>query len=244
MTQMLKLLGLCALVACADDQWDDCITSTGPTVQQEREVSDFHTIELGAKVDVLLTQDSVNSIVVEGGRNLLGQTETSISGGVLTINSNMTCNWVRNLEQRVTVHVHCKELRQVTFTGSGDVRCKNMLNVPTFRVEQRQGSGTLNLNVTADTIWYGLHTGPGNVVATGSADVLYLYSSGYGHIDARNQPSRESHCNNSGSGDFRTAPTDVLYAAVRDAGDIHYYSTPTFGVFIEDTGSGSVVQGD
>lgn len=244
MKYALNLLCLCFLASCADDQWDDCITSTGPTVQQQRAASDFHTIELGAKVDVVLTQDSLNSIVVEGGRNLLDQTETSITNGVLSINSNMTCNWVRNLEQRVTVHVHCKELRQITFTGSGDMSCTNHLTVPTFRVEQRQGSGTLNLNVVADTIWYGLHTGPGNVVATGSADVLYLYSSGYGHIDTRNQPSRESHCNNSGSGDFRTAPTDVLYAAVRDAGDIHYYGTPAYGVFIEDTGSGSVVQGD
>jgi hypothetical protein len=243
MKHWIALVLLCLLAACADDQWDDCVTSTGPMRTEVRDVSPFHTIDLAAKIDVELTQDTVNSIVVEGGRNLLDQVETRIIDGVLNISSNMTCNWVRNMQDRITVHVHCTGLRTIVYRGSGDVRCSNALTVPTFRVEQRQGSGTLDLHVQADTCWYGMHTGPGNVVASGGADVLFLYSSGYAHIDTRSQTCRESHCNNSGSGDFHTSPTDALFAAVRDAGDIHYHSDPPL-VLVTDVGDGSVIHGD
>lgn len=243
MKQPTILLGLLLLSSCADDQWDDCITSTGPTRTELREASPFHTMELAGKIDVVLTQDSVDAITVEGGRNLLGQVETSIDDGVLRINSNLTCNWVRNLHDRIKVHVRCSSLRTIVYTGSGDITCTNAMVQPTFRVEQRQGSGTLRLNIEADTCWYGLHTGPGNVIATGTANVLYLYSNGYAHIDVLAQQHLQSHCNNSGSGDFRTAPSDMFFGAVYDAGDIHYYGDPVIGSIV-DEGSGSVIHGD
>ncbi|MEO8067136.1 MAG: head GIN domain-containing protein [Flavobacteriales bacterium] len=243
MKQAIALLGLFLLVSCADDQWDDCVTSTGPTRTEVRDATPFHTLELASKIDVVLTQDTVDAITVEGGRNLLGQVETSITDGVLHIGSDLTCNWVRNLHDRIKVYLHCTSLRTIVYSGSGDITCSNTIVQPTFRVDQRQGSGTLWLNVVADTCWYGMHTGPGNVIATGAADVLYLYSSGYAHIDTRDQPSRESNCNNSGSGDFRTAPSDFFYGAVNDAGNIHYYGDPG-AVIIFDEGSGSVIHGD
>jgi Putative auto-transporter adhesin, head GIN domain len=243
MKYALTCIAVLALLSCADDQWDDCVTSAGPLRTEVRSASPFHTLELAGKIDVILTQDSVDAISVEGGRNLLDQVETSVSDGVLTINSNMICNWVRNLHDRITVHIHCSSLRTIIYTGSGDVSCTNTIAQPTFRVEQRQGSGTLDLKLETDTCWYGMHTGPGNVIATGSADVLYLYSGGYAHIDVRGQAHRESNCNNSGSGDFRTAPSEVLFAAVYDAGNIHYYSAPPV-LGITDEGSGSVIAGD
>ncbi len=243
MKYALTCIAVLSLLSCADDQWDDCVTSAGPTRTEVRSASPFHTLELAGKIDVVLTQDSVDAISVEGGRNLLDQVETRVSDGVLKINSNMICNWVRDLQERVTVHVQCSSLRTIVYTGSGDVSCTNTITQPNFRVEQRQGSGTLDLKLETDTCWYGMHTGPGNVVATGSSDVLYLYSGGYAHIDVRGQAHRESHCNNSGSGSFRTAPSEVLYAAVYDAGNIHYYSDPPV-LGVTDEGSGSVIHGD
>ena len=243
MKQFAIIFFLLGLASCADDQWDDCVTSAGPTRTEEREASPFHTLDLAGKIDVVLTQDSVDAISVEGGRNLLGQVETSITDGVLKITSNLTCNWVRNLHDRIKVRVHCSSLRTIIYSGSGDITCTNAIVQPTFRVEQHQGSGTLRLNIEADTCWYGLHTGPGNVIANGTANVLYLYSHGYAHIDVLGQQHHQSHCNNSGSGDFRTAPSDLFYGAVYDAGDIHYYGDPVIGSIV-DEGSGQVIHGD
>src|SRR6266498_3690513 len=72
-----------------------CIQGTGDITTETRTVAPFTEINLYNRVNVILTQDTMNLVQVETGRHLLSGIETSVSDNGLTIADNNTCNWAR-----------------------------------------------------------------------------------------------------------------------------------------------------
>ena len=54
----------------------DCFTSTGEVTREARHVDDFDTIIANENVDIIITQDTVNSLEVEGNTHLLDPVES------------------------------------------------------------------------------------------------------------------------------------------------------------------------
>src|SRR5262245_25022970 len=98
---LIALLALVSFSGCQKDQWDDCFTSKGPTITQERCVEGFHTIELEDHIDLVLTEEEDCVVRVRAGQNLLGQIDTEVEGDVLHIRDRNTCNFVRSLPMAI-----------------------------------------------------------------------------------------------------------------------------------------------
>ena len=61
------------------------VRGNGKVVKSERSAGQFEAIEVSAGLDVFLSQDSVNKIVVEADENLQGIIKTEVSNGRLKI---------------------------------------------------------------------------------------------------------------------------------------------------------------
>ena len=98
---------LCVLLlaGCQREQWDDCITSTGPKSEEVRAVGNFTSVDIQDRIDLVLESRAEGSIAVEAGRNLIGQVRTDVRDGVLYIESDITCRWVRSFKPRIIVKV-------------------------------------------------------------------------------------------------------------------------------------------
>src|ERR1035438_2692627 len=99
-------LGFIGLSGCSKS--GDCITSTGTIVQEERRVGDFDSINVQDYVNIILTQDSVNKVVVEAGQNIISGITTNVIHDVLYINNTLKCNWLRSYSKAINVYVSAK----------------------------------------------------------------------------------------------------------------------------------------
>lgn len=228
------------LWSCGKEQWDDCITSTGPQRTEERSVGTFGRVELNDRVDLVL-EERTGTILVEGGRNLLGQVVTEVREGVLFISNENRCNWVRSFKPRITVHVPASPVYEIILRGTGNVSATTTIQRSRFNIEQHGGLGSVDLHLQVDTCRVGSHAGAGDVECTGTAAYADLYSSSIGTIDLHGMTTAHVLAYSNGTGDITCRASQRLDATIRYAGDIRYAGSPAI-LNSEITGSGHLVQ--
>ena len=236
----LLLLGAIALVGCRREQWDDCITSTGSTRTETRELQAFDAIEVKDRIDLVLEARPAGSVAIEGGANLLGQVITEVKDGTLQISNEMRCRWVRSFKPRITVHVPIGDLCRVTLRGTGDLRCADTLRCDYFLLEQWGAEGSTELKVNVDRLDIALHTGAGDALVSGLCASTGLYCGIMAPLDARALRADTVRVNNSGVADVRCWAVHHLEAEVRSAGDVYYRGDPD--VYSSVTGSGRLIK--
>ncbi len=206
-TQLGGLLsGMLLLAGCSKEPAIcDCFKGTGMDSHQYRTATPFTNIQLEDKIDLVLTQDSVERIYVVAGSHLIDKIETSISGGTLYIRNHNICNFVRSMGRRLTVYVSVKNLNTINYDGAGEVTCTNTLRDSCIDIESHDGSGSVNLNINAQVIHATIHTGPADIRVTGTTPLLYIYSGGNGVVHAESIACPQIYLTQAGTG--------ALYAA-------------------------------
>lgn len=234
------ILATMLLTSCEKDQWDDCFTSTGSMTEQHRTVGEFYGIELHDRIDLVLEERSTGTLIVEAGSNLLGQIETNVGDGWLTIRNYNKCNWMRSFKPRITIRVSAEQVAFLMLNGTGNISSSTTIQRSVFRLEQRSAQGSAELELDVDTCYAGLHSGAGNVTYTGSATVAYLYSGTMGHIDAMGLDAEVTVVNNSGVADIHCKASNNLDAQIFDVGDIYYSGEPQ--ITSQLVGSGQLIK--
>jgi len=243
MTRAIAIALLCVLSACGKDGWDDCVTSTGPMRAEERDVPAFHAVDLSDRVDLVLERRPTGSLVVEAGRNLLGQVSTEVVDGVLRVRNDNRCNWVRSFKPRITVRVPVADVGELVLRGTGHVTSDDTVRRGAFRIQQQNAQGSVTLTVDVDVCEVGLHTGAGDVTLLGRSGTVHLYSGIQGPIDASGMRAAVVHVNNSGVADIRCQATGSLYAGIHGVGDVLYSGRPD-SVRSEITGRGRLIKAE
>lgn len=241
------VIALCVgllFAGCGKEQWDDCITSTGPMHNELRHVGDLHTIDLDDRVDVVLEPRDHGTVVVEAGRNLLDQVSTEVENGVLRIRNENRCNWVRSFKPRITVHVPIDQVATLLLRGTGNVTGNGTIERERFTIEQHGAQGSCDLTLDVQRVDVALHTGAGDVTLHGRCTgVANLYNGIMGPIDASDMIARFVNINNSGVTDIRCAVDDWLDVQIHDAGDVYYRGDPN-GIGSVLTGTGRLIRLD
>jgi len=216
----LFAIGIVLLFAgCEQEQWDDCITSTGPMREEERLLAGFHTIDLDDRVDLLLEPRAANSVAVEAGLNLIGQVITEVRDSVLYVRNENRCNWVRSF----------------------NVTCSDTILRDYFLLEQWGAQGSASLTMDVGMVDIALHSGAGDVTLLGRCRATAnLFSGIMGPIDASRMRTRFVNVNNSGIADIHCWVDNMLDVQLYDVGDVYYTGEP-YSVRSTDTGSGELI---
>lgn len=241
-TYLGSVLVVLLLTACGKEQWDDCVTSTGPMDREERYVGDLHAIDLDDRVDVILEVREQGTVEVEAGRNLLGQVITEVKDGVLRIRNDNRCNWVRSFKPRIIVKVPIAQVSALILRGTGYVTCTDTIRSERFTIEQRGAQGSCELTLDVQAVEVALHTGAGDVTLHGRCSgAANFYNGIMGPIDASDMVARFVNINNSGVTDIRCSVDEWLDVQIRDAGDVYFTGEPS-GVASVVTGTGRLIQ--
>ncbi len=226
------------LSSCDKDHMFDCVKSTGSITEQQRSFEDFNRLELYNNVDIEITQDVENSIVVEAGSNIISGITTEISDGVLTIRNENKCNWVRSYSTTMIVHLHVKKLDIIHHHGSGDISSTNQLKNSTFEFNI-WNSGNINLSIDAESTYAKQHAAVGDMSLSGKSNYCFVYNLG-------NAFSRESnlvvdHCVvvQKGTGDCYVNVSQLLEVEIHEAGNVYYTGSPQITSSI--TGAGRLI---
>lgn len=227
--ELRAVIALCALLllGCQQEQWDDCVTPAGPMRTEERMLSDFSSIDLGDRVDLLFEQRPDNTVAVEAGSNLLNQVITEVREGTLYVRNDNRCNWVRSFRPRITVRVPVSHVAKLTVRGTGNVDCRDSIVRERFDLAQWGAEGSVRLLLDVLTVDAGLHTGAGDLKLLGRCSgEAFLYSGIMAPLDASGMRTRRVSVNNSGIADMRCWATVFLAVQLNSVGDVYFRGDP------------------
>ncbi len=223
------LFGL-VLIACKKPEDRRCAKTAGEDAELIHLVSSFDKLDLGANFKVVLVQDSVEKVIVRGGKNLINFIQIDVTNGTLTIVNDNKCNFLRSYKHVVEVEIHLINVINVLFKGTKDLSCSNQLNLPylTFLIEE--GAGKCDLNLNCYSLFLGSGYGWGNYKITGQTNYLKIDLRDNGFGDLYGLQVQDSATVISSSSERMKINLDGISARVETSsyGDIWYLGTPTF----------------
>ena len=240
--KIIRLVFFCILFAgCEKEERWDCLKSTGASVSEERTITGFSKIQLHDNINLVLTQDTVNRLTIEVGKNLLPSITTEVDNETLIIKNENRCNWVRSFKRKITAHLSFKSLNNLTCYGSGNVNMTNVLNTDTLRIEFWEATGSIFAEINCNYSYFILNTGPGDLTINGESKQAFLYNAGNGWMYLNRLSTKKFIANNLGTGDVFVRSSEALHAEIRGIGNIYYSGSPIL-VTSKITGEGKLIK--
>ncbi len=219
----------------------DCFTNTGKIITENRTSEDFNLISLNNNVNLILTQDSVNTVMVEAGKNIISSIKTEFVNGHLNIKNTSSCNWLRSYAKNINVYVSVKRLDSLKYKSSGNVSCTNTIKNDSISIDVWGGAGTIELDLDMRIARLNIHYGTVDMIFHGSSSVTYIYAASYGPFHCEDLYSGNVYINNRGTNDCYVRAKKVLEATIENIGNIYYYGNPEV-VSSNITGEGELIK--
>lgn len=219
-----------------------CIKPTGKQAVETRVISNEIThITLKDKLNLVLRQDSIASLTIEGGENLLKYVRARQKGTELELKNDNKCNFLRSYKEEITVYLSLPNIKYINYTGFGNITNIGELKLNEFTFETRNGTGSINLTVDAQKISVLQHTGPADFTLNGKSKFSYLFSGGSGWLTCKNLISENTHVNHDGTGNVILTATNSLLIELTSIGNIEYYGNPSVTIS-QHTGRGKLIK--
>lgn len=221
-TALLAVLAALALPAAAAD------------TRENRPVSGFHAISMGAVVDVEVIQDGTESLTIEGDPETLARIETAVRDGTLEFRYRRDGARIDH-HGRVHAVVHARDMDAIAISGAGNVKSA-ALRADALGLSI-SGSGDMNIDrVTAARATLAI-SGSGNMNVAGSAGELKARISGSGSIKAPKLEAQRAEVSISGAGNATVWAKRELATAISGVGNVRYYGDPTLSKSVRGVGS-------
>ena len=142
MTRWIVITGiLIASFACKKAEDRRCIKSIGEDAVKELSVDQFDRIYLKEHIHYTLVQDTIEKVVIKGGKNLLNFIDVQVIDGRLEIQNENKCSFLRSYDREVEVEIHFKELINIHYEGTETLTNKGTLELGWLVVLIRDGVG-------------------------------------------------------------------------------------------------------
>src|SRR5665647_300953 len=118
---------------------DSCfahVRGNGKVVKEERTISGFDAITISNGIDVLISQDTFEKVVVEADENIQKILITEVKEGKLKIYLDESVN---NASQ-MKVYVTLKQLKSLEGNSGADVRSAGRINAESLKIHASSGS--------------------------------------------------------------------------------------------------------
>lgn len=217
------------------------LKETGPVTIETRAVGTIKEITLTDKIDLVLTEDSVQLLRVEAGANLLRDIKTELSGSSLTVRDDNQLKWARSLDQKVTVYLSTNTLEKIYYNGAGDISSTNQLNRPFFGLDCLEGTGTIRLKLNAGWSQVIIRDFNTDITLEGYTPNSYVYCAAQGSVDLRNYKTDYSFVDHRSIRDSYLSVDGKLEGAILYTGNVYYKGNPST-VNVAQKNSGKLIR--
>jgi len=208
---------------------------SGNVVTETRELESYENVVFAGEGRVLHGAASDGTIEIETDDNLLEVTETSVSGGTLTIGTRSGIDIEPSTEP--IFRLGCPRLTGVSLSGAGSIDVASCTANSSVHIDM---SGTGRITTTqldSDEVRVSL-SGTGNIEAGGRAEHLGVDLSGLGDFRGDELESPDVDVTLSGVGMVAVWATDNLDVDISGDGTVRYFGSPRVSQTI--TGVGTV----
>lgn len=233
---------LIALLLSSCSDICDCFHGTGDVITEERALGNITGIHLTNDVDVIIYESNFPKIRVTAGDKLIKDVNTSERGGILYIQNDNKCNWVRKFNPTLTVEVWTNNIRSIyADNSSGDITCVDTIHVSDFRIDAFNSLGTFRLKINTGVATLAINNGPCDMYVEGFAGTQYNYNAGFGVLNCEKLFGENNYVHNKGTNQIYVNSNSVLEVTIGYIGNVYYKGNPaTIKKII--TGSGKLIK--
>jgi hypothetical protein len=224
----IKILLLSFLIGGAGTSCnrDSCPIIAGSGRIQTRVLPPFHEIVLNDKINLILTQDSIQKISVQGGRNLLSGITTTVQDSILTISNQNGCNWLRNPDYQINLYVSTNQLQKISYYGAGNISSTNTLVAPQFTIDSWTGTGSIKLSLITPKANAFVRNNCTQITLIGQADSSFIYCGQEGSVNGIDFISGFVNIDHKSVEDIYVYVTGSLNAIIAYTGNVYYKGNP------------------
>ena len=230
---MTILLPVFLFLGCDREDAPDCFKTTGEIVQKEILVEPFEEVIVYGRTKLYLRQGDEQKVVLESGKNLIGELDVEVVDGRLSIKNNSSCNLFREYDV-TNVYVTVPNLTWLQNASSKTIEGIGELNFPAIWLrafDQEKDpeiytNGDFKLHLNSESIRI---TGDdfSNFFLTGTTDYLNVYiASGDGRVEAAGLSAETVDIQHRGTNKLIVNPRQLLKGEIRSTGDVLSVNRP------------------
>lgn len=236
----ILLIFVITLFFSSCDKESSCLKGKGNNVSEQRALTGIvDQLTLDHNINLVLKEDSIVSLTVEGPENLLPKIRTELESNILKIFSENKCSYLRSYDYEITVYLSVPNLKKIDYTGFGNITSEGVLSYPSFTFDSFEGTGKINLLIDAEELSIRQHNGPADFTISGNCKNTYVYTLGNGWFFLQNLQSDKVHVNHAGTGDIFVTANQTLLVELYAIGNVYYFGNPTLSIS-HHTGSGEI----
>lgn len=205
---------------------EHCFGEAGAAVSVTRAVIPFHEIDVYNNVDMVLTQDTVETITVVAPQHLEPNISTTIENGILTLKNESGCTWLRKASEKEIVYVHLKKLDKINYAGSGSITSTNTLIADNLTLYSKTGAGNIELSLNAAQTFSYIMDENADFILHGTSDACWSYTNARGTINLSDFAVKKMVIEYGGVRDATINVTDELNSIIYYKGNLMYKGSP------------------
>jgi len=218
-----------------------CLKSNGKQIDVHRNLGLFNKIVLEDNINLTLSQDTVNELVLNVPENLANFVVTDVKDNVLYIHNDNKCNWLRSFKIKINVFIKTRDLQNIDCNGSGYVKSEGFIEKDYFEIDVNDASSVIDMMLKTKSFKIKLNNGPSDIHINGYTEYSSVYDAGSGNIFMQNFDTKITDIRSIGTGKCYVKASDYLSATLEYAGDINYYGDPAH-VYLIDNGEGEIIK--
>lgn len=228
---LVALLLLLLFMSCEKPY--DCVKSSGPLKSRVIDGLVFSRILVNKRINLVVLEGPERKVEIVTGENLIGDIEVEVSGDLLRLTDNTSCNWVRDYGATV-VYVTAPNITQIISKTEQEIRSQGVLHYPSLHLlslndlDGYDGVGTGDFHLEVDNASLQAENNDlGRYFISGHTENLrvYFWESG-GVFHGENLYADTVHFFHRGSNDLFIRPINSLSGDIYNIGDVNCFSRP------------------
>lgn len=232
MKQFLFLLSVVLLFINCEKPYD-CIKSSGPIRSKVFEDLTFTKLLVNKRIAVVISEGPVHKVEVKTGENLINDIEVSVSGDLLTLSDNTSCNWVRDYGETI-VYITAPNITQINSKTEQNISSSGVLHYPNLYLVSLNGfdgyvgAGTGDFYFTVNNEQLQIENNDvSRYFINGNTNILNLsFTENGGIFYGENLYASTINFYHRGSNDLFIRPINFLSGNIYNVGDVNCYSRP------------------
>tara|TARA_B100001057_G_C22732209_1_gene904281 strand:- start:435 stop:1160 length:726 start_codon:yes stop_codon:yes gene_type:complete len=228
------------LFSCKKDNNRSCFKSNGITINKTQNINSHNDeITIYDDINLILINDSLNYINIQGPKNLIDLIEIIQNDNHTSIKNNNKCSFLRK-NRDINVEYHYNSLNLVQLEGHGDL--SNSLEINhSILIKAVNSLSSINLKVDNDSIKIILQNGSTDVKLSGKCNYFYIYDESYAPLKAFNLEADKVHIHSNSISNAQINVLKDLNAEIRSKGNVYYKGNPSV-IKNTSTSSGRLIQ--
>lgn len=207
---------------------NDILFNSGDTITKEIEIEYFKEVYIEDIFDVFLIQDTICSIKVKGGSNLISNLEFNVdSDRKLTVSDNSSASWSRSYD-KIEFYITVDTLDFLRLNAPCKVISQNYLTTPNFKIWSITDYAEFDILLDGTNFSFTNNaTSGGSINLSGEVNNLSFRTRGSFKLNAGNLVARNVSLTNESMANCYVYATESLSVKIYREGNVYYKGNPS-----------------